>query len=265
MSDPVIELLESVWDSIADLGAGLSDEQWDLPTECPGWSVRDQVSHIIGTERMLAGVDTEPPATGDGLDDIAAFNEGQIAPRRSRPGAEVLAEMIDLCARRLEMLRTMPEEKWDEVGFTPIGKAPYRTFMHIRVFDCWAHEQDMRRALGIPGHLSGPVVRHCLDWHANNMGFVVGKKAGAPEGSTVVFDVEGDTGGPRGVAVIDGRAKPSAPASEPTATVHTDVDTYNALCCGRTDPAGALATGLVTVSGDRDLAERVVLALPYVP
>ena len=122
----------------------------------------------------------------------------------------------------------------------------------------------MRRALGIPGHLSGPVVQHCLDWHARNMGYVVGKKAGAPEGSTVVFTIDGDADGPRGVAVTDGRAKPSAPADNPTATVHTDVDTYNALCCGRTDPAGALAAGLVTLTGDRDLGERVVLALAYV-
>ena len=37
MSDPVVELLESVWGSIATLGADLSDEQWDTPTEGPGW------------------------------------------------------------------------------------------------------------------------------------------------------------------------------------------------------------------------------------
>ena len=264
MSDPIIELLEAVWDSIAQLGADLSEEQWDTPTECPGWSVRDQVSHIIGLERMLAGEKPEPAATESGLEGIAAFNEGQIAPRRTRPGAEVLAEMSDICARRLAMLREMPDEKWDEVGFTPIGDAPYRTFMHIRVFDCWSHEQDMRRALGIPGHLTGPVVQHCLDWHTRNMGYVVGKKAGAPDGSTVVFAIDGDADGPRCVAVTDGRAKPSAMVDNPNVTVRTDVDTYNALCCGRTNPAGSLADGLVTFAGDRELGERVVLALPYV-
>ena len=264
MSEPVIELLESVWGSIARLGAYLSEEQWDTPTECPGWSVRDQVSHITGLELMLAGEAPEPSAIEGGFEGIAAFNEGQIAPRRSRPGAEVLDEMNDICARRLEMLRGLSQEKWDEVGFTPIGEAPYRTFMHTRVFDCWVHEQDMRRALGIPGHLSGPVVQHCLDWHARNMGYVVGKKASAPDGSTVVFDIDGDADSPRAVAVADGRAKPSAPPDNPTTTVHADVDTFNALCCGRTDPAGALAAGLVTVSGNRDLGERVVTSLAYV-
>ena len=264
MSEPSIELLETVWWSIAALGADLTEEQWDTPTECPGWSVRDQVSHIIGLERMLAGLDTEPPATEGGLEGVAAFNEGQIAPRRSRPGAEVLAEMNDICARRLEMLRTMPAEKWDEVGFTPIGEGPYRMFMAIRVYDCWAHEQDMRRALGISGHLSGPVVRHCMDWHFRTMGYVVGKRAGASEGTTVVFDIAGDADGPRCITVADGRAKLAPLPDNPTATLHTDVDTYNALCGGRTDAAEALAVGLVTLDGDRELGERVVLGLAYV-
>ena len=92
----------------------------------------------------------------------------------------------------------------------------------------------------------------------------MGKKAGAPEGSTVVFAIDGDADGPRGVAVADGRAKPAPPAENPTVAVHTDVDTYNALCCGRTDPAAALADGSVTLAGDEELGERVVLALAYV-
>jgi hypothetical protein len=35
--------------------------------------------------------------------------------------------------------------------------------MHIRIFDCWVHEQDMRRATGRPGHLTGPVVHTTSD------------------------------------------------------------------------------------------------------
>ncbi|MCY4164183.1 MAG: maleylpyruvate isomerase family mycothiol-dependent enzyme [bacterium] len=263
MSEPVINLLETVWGSIETLGACLTEEQWNTATECPGWSVRDQVSHIVGLECMLLGEKPEPPVADSTLGDIAAFNEAQITLRRSSAGAEVLAEMVDACNKRLAMLRALQPAKWDEVGFSPIGDAPYRTFMEIRVFDCWAHEQDMRRALGMPGHLSGPVVQHCLDWHHRNMGFVVGKKAAAPEASTVVFAIEGDAAGPRGIAVTDGRAKPSHPSANPTVTIHSNIDNYNALCNGRIEPAGALTKGLVTVSGDAVIGERVVLALPY--
>ena len=33
----------------------LSDTEWALPTECPGWDVKDQLSHLIGIERVDHG------------------------------------------------------------------------------------------------------------------------------------------------------------------------------------------------------------------
>ena len=58
MSDPVIDSLDAVWRSIIDLGNGLSEAEWKLPTDLPGWSVQDNVSHIIGTERNMRGEPT---------------------------------------------------------------------------------------------------------------------------------------------------------------------------------------------------------------
>ncbi len=40
---------------------------------------------------------------------------------------------------------------------TPFGvEMPYRALMEIRVFDAFAHEQDIRRATGRNGNLTGP-------------------------------------------------------------------------------------------------------------
>ena len=47
--------LEEVWLALEDLGAGLDDREWALPTPCPGWPVAAQYAHIIGTESMLLG------------------------------------------------------------------------------------------------------------------------------------------------------------------------------------------------------------------
>jgi hypothetical protein len=63
VGEPVIDLLDTVWSSTADLLDDLTDAQWDTPTDLPGWSVRDAVAHMIGTERMLAG-DPTPQAPG---------------------------------------------------------------------------------------------------------------------------------------------------------------------------------------------------------
>ena len=52
-------------------------------------------------------------------------------------------------------LRAMPKAKFDEVGWSPVGEVPYREFMVTRILDSWAHEQDIRRALGRPGGRNG--------------------------------------------------------------------------------------------------------------
>ena len=74
------------------------------------------------------------------------------------------------------------------------------------MFDCWYHDQDIREALDRPGFLEGAVADLSLGRiPAKALRYVVGKKAGAPPGTTVVFDIAGE---PPIVAAIgvDGRA-----------------------------------------------------------
>ena len=73
----------------------------------------------------------------------------------------------------------MSDDEWNAESFTPAGMDTYGRFMQIRVFDCWLHEQDIRDAVGRPGHETGLAVEVVLDEMATALGFVVGKKAGA--------------------------------------------------------------------------------------
>ena len=63
--------------------------------------------------------------------------------------------------------------------------------MRIRTFDCWLHEQDIRDAVGRPGGEDGAAAALALDEMTSAIGYVVGKKAGAPQGSRVRFDLTG--------------------------------------------------------------------------
>ncbi len=58
-----VDLLRHEFQSLASVGSSVSEDQWDVATCLPGWSVRDVFSHVIGTESMLAG---EPPPVGRG-------------------------------------------------------------------------------------------------------------------------------------------------------------------------------------------------------
>ncbi len=55
MTEPLIDRFEEVWHDIAKVCDGLTEEQWNAPTDLPGWSVKDNLAHMIGTERMLHG------------------------------------------------------------------------------------------------------------------------------------------------------------------------------------------------------------------
>jgi uncharacterized protein (TIGR03083 family) len=268
MSEESIALLSACWASIAELTASITPTEWDLATDCPGWTVRDNVSHLIAIERRLLGLPPDPALSEyppHVKNDTGKFNEDAIELRRHRPGAEVRAEFNEITAQRARMLTAMSTEDFDRPGWSPIGEVPYRQFMTVRLFDCWAHEQDMRRALARPGHLTGPVVDAVMAWHRRSLGFVVGKKAGAPDNSVVAFSVTGPTAAHYIVEVHDRRAAVVDNASSPpTATLTLDTETFNALLCGRWTAHEARARHKLALDGDIALASSVADAMAYV-
>jgi uncharacterized protein (TIGR03083 family) len=264
MTEPLVALFEDVWGDIIEVCADLTDAQWEKPTDLPGWTVKDNVAHMIGTERMLLGEQPDaPPVEGAAhvKNDIGKVNEQWIAGYRERPGREVLDAFRAVTQLRLEQLRTMSEDEWNKEGFTPEGPGPYRQFMAIRVFDGWYHDQDIREAIERPGYLEGPVADLSLDRiPVKGLPYVVGKKASAPPDTTVVFDVGGN---PPLVATVqvppEGRAALlDAPPVAPTVTLGMDRRTFARLAGGRWTGDRARAEGVVRVDGDQELGNRIV-------
>ena len=258
----VVDLMERVWHSIDSLCSPLTEAQWKTPTDCPGWSVQDQVSHLVGAESNILGnpmPDHTPQETAHVKNDVGESNEVVVDYRRSWPGQKVLDEFRELTGRRLGLLRQMTDDEFAAETQTPIGPGTVTDFVRIRIFDAWVHEQDMRRALDLPGELDGPVAAHSVGRVARALPFVVARKAQAPDGVTVVFEITGEAGCsvPMGVEGGRGSELDSGPPS-PTVRITTDVETFCCLGCGRWDPEQALRSGRVVVAGDTALGETIV-------
>jgi uncharacterized protein (TIGR03083 family) len=56
--EQTIAALDEQWDALTALAIDLAADDWDRPTACPGWSVKDVYSHIVGTESSLLGRST---------------------------------------------------------------------------------------------------------------------------------------------------------------------------------------------------------------
>ena len=204
------DLLEETLRATIAVGHELSDEEWELPTDCPVWTVKDHVSHIIGTERMLQGLpsaEVELAPSAHVKNPIGEFNEREVEIRRARSGTEVLAELEELVDLRLDTLRNADDAYFAQERMTPTGPGTMLDFLSIRILDCWVHEQDIRRAVDRPGHLDGGPAEHTTDRLLRTVPIVVGKRAGAPEGSLTVLHITGPVERTVPVVVEEGRAK----------------------------------------------------------
>jgi uncharacterized protein (TIGR03083 family) len=264
----LVDCLAEVWASIDGLGSALTEAEWKRPTECPGWSVQDNLAHLSSVEGMLLGRPAPEPELPADLphvkNDVGRANEVFVDARRSWTGAEVLAEFRAVTAERLGVLRGLDEAGFGADSWTPVGPGTVRDALPFRIFDCWVHEQDMRRAVGRPGDLDSRAAEHTLGMMTGRMPFIVGKKVGAPDGLSVVFALSGPLAREVVVEMVDGRAGmvPNAPAS-PTVRLAMTTETFARLATGRVDPDAARNAGDVTIQGDVELGARVVDNMNY--
>ncbi len=222
--------------------------------------MQDNLAHLIGTERVLQGLPAAAMPTvvgGHVKNPIGQFNEAEVEARRSLSGADVLAEWNDLVDLRVATLRSASDEYFAKEMSTPTGPGTMADFLHIRVLDCWIHEQDMRRAVAMPGNLGGPAAEHTVDRLLRTIPVVVGKRAATPEGRAVIIVIDGDVHRHVVCEVTNGRAAiVAAPSLEPLATVTLDTEAFVVLATGRC--AASEIAERIHIAGEQDLGQRVV-------
>lgn len=263
--------LFSSWDQLDALLSGLTDQQWQTPTALPGWTVHDVVAHIVGTESFLMGVPT-PEADCDVSElphvhnPIAAMNECWVRHLRPESPQAMIDRFRAVTAERRQALADLSDEGWNEIVPTPVGMNTYGRFMRVRTFDCWMHEQDVRYAAGVWAAdevVATPAAIHALDEIVASLGFIVGKRGKAPDGSRIAFELTGPLQRTLRVAV-EGRAKvvDDFGPDGPTSTIQLDAVLFTRLAGGRTTFADNV--GAVVLSGDTEVGQRIAENLTFV-
>ena len=155
----------------------------------------------------------------------------------------------------------MSTEEFNAPSWTPTGQATYARFMRIRIFDCWMHEQDIRAAVGLPGNEDGPAAAEALAEVVLALGYIIGKKGRAPDGSSVLIRLTDPVERELPV-VVDGRARVVARIDgEPTASLDMSSSLFLRLAGGREDASEAV--GRIEFGGDEALGHQLATNLAY--
>jgi uncharacterized protein (TIGR03083 family) len=123
----------------ADL-AGLSDEQWDMPSLCPDWTVRDVLAHMTATAKTTSA-NFFPALAASGFR-FERLQEKNIAAQRGSTPADTL--------RGFDAILTSTKR--------PPG--PPMTMMGETI----VHSEDIRRPLGIAHEYPTEWVRRVADF-----------------------------------------------------------------------------------------------------
>lgn len=110
---------------LADFLATLTPQQWEAPSLCSGWTVKDVVAHVISYEEL--GV----------LGLLKRFAKGRLV-RANQVGVDDFAGLTP--EQLLDFLRAHLQPRGLTAGFAGM----------IALVDGTIHHQDIRRALGRP-------------------------------------------------------------------------------------------------------------------
>jgi uncharacterized protein (TIGR03083 family) len=250
--------LEQCYDAIETLCGEMNSVQWQTQSLCPDWKARGVVTHLGMMERVMTGwlpgsVDELPP-----LDRIAVYNE-QVAALDDNAFASRIAEIF---ADRRSDLARLHEPDLARPSWTPIGPKSYGGFLEIRIFDFWVHERDITTPLGWPTDDAGPRTEIALGQVEGSIGYIVGKKIGLPDGTSIVFHLTGPIRRDLSV-VVDGRARAVDHVDRPDVELTTDTVTFIQLASGRIDPEAQIDAGKISWTGDDELGSRAARNLRF--
>ena len=131
----------------------LKSEQWDAPTLCDKWKVRDVVGHLVESAHKI----TMGQMMGGML--RSGFNPNKmLAATAIEEGKHSPEALLKAMREAVPMRNTPPMTKPEDV-----------------LADSVIHTQDIRRALGAPGTVPEERVRAALD-RMKNTGTILGNK-----------------------------------------------------------------------------------------
>jgi uncharacterized protein (TIGR03083 family) len=265
----VVELFQPDRDALLYLLASLSRSDWELPTVCTGWTVKDVAVHLLGGDLGLLamhrdGASGVPPREAERLGDFVNRINAEWVEAGRRLSPRLVHELLGWSGRPLfeHFSGLDPDALGSPVSWAGPEPAPVWLGIAREYTERWVHQQHIRDAVGRPGQTDprflGPVIATFM--HAFPAALQAAER---PVRTTVAVSVGGPAGGdwavvrePAGWGLREGL--PPAPE----AALGMDSETaWRLLTLGLPE---AEASSRVVSTGDQALAGRALRAVAII-
>lgn len=155
----IVALFPEILAELVRLLSSLSAEEWQKPTICPGWSVKDVALHLLGDEVGNLSRRRDGHALGasiTGWEDLVALinnaNQGWVqATQRISP--RLLIDLLEFTGVQLcDYFRSLdPYTLGGSVSWAGPERAPVWLDLAREYTERWHHQQHIRDAVSRPG------------------------------------------------------------------------------------------------------------------
>jgi len=257
----VVHLFPETLDALLDLLTDLSPDEWQQPTICAGWTVKDIAAHLFGGDISIlsrkrdAHLFSGSPiiAWNDLVTLINDLNDAWVkAMRRLSP--RLLCDFLRFTGPRVsEYFASLDAEALgDPVDWAGPEPAPVWLDLAREYTERWHHQQQIRDAVGRPGLKEPRYLAPVLDAFVRALPRAYADVQ-ADEGALVTFTINGAAGGRWHLRREDGAWQLYLDADQPSLAVVTlDEEAAWRLFTKGIKPDAARAHALI--EGDERLA-----------
>lgn len=249
----------------------LTPEQWELPSACAGWQIRDVVTHLIGgAERQAAsmerGLEGNPGPPSDFVPptpaEISAGNLQRELGRRE----EMAGKMLDVFDQGYQNLHQVfakfQPDGWDTMCWhVRRGSFSAADYVELRIQELAVHDWDIRSALDPDAALDPASLPSLLDMSPKWLGMCFRPGTKLPE--PVVYYIEAGPAGSGPASrnyrvTVTGDEFNISEGQEPPVGLRLKASSgdYLLFAYGRSTGAEGLSSGRLVAEGDPALLDR---------
>ena len=130
---------------------GIAGDQWDDPTPCTAWSVRELLAHNV-----VENLWVPPLMAGETIASVGDRFDGDLLGAHPARAWTATVEPADSAME--------DEGAMERMVHLSFGDVPGAEFAKQRIVDLVVHTWDLARAIGQPEELAPDLVQACLAW-----------------------------------------------------------------------------------------------------